>query len=219
MLIQTKMQPIIPAIEALVTTFSPEPVDKIDKLPQSGSDRIYYRIFTSDNTYIATHNENKRETITFVEFSRHFKATGAPVPAIYAINNDNTLYIQEDFGNTSLLNELEQAGHTPYLYSLFRQSLKKLAHMQVIGGANINYDLCLTAKEFGKQAILSDLLYFKYYFLDTLKMPYDKQGLLDDFEALSNYLTHSGKKHFMFRDFQSRNVMVKNQEVHFSTLR
>ncbi len=209
------MQSTTAAIEALLASVSKETVDRIEKLPQSGSDRIYYRMYTSERSYIATYNENRPETITFVEFSKHFKANGAPVPKIFAMNDDATMYIQEDFGDRSLLNELEQYGQTPEIYALFRQSLKKLAQMQIVGGENVNYDLCLTAKEFGKQAILSDLLYFKYYFLDTLKMPYDKQGLLDDFDALSNYLTYSGTKHFMFRDFQSRNVMVKAGQVHF----
>jgi hypothetical protein len=70
--------------------------------------------------------------------------------------------------------------------------------------------LCLTNTEFGKQAIMADLLYFKYYFLDALRRPYDKQKLIDDFEALSNYLTHTEYKYFMFRDFQSRNIMISS---------
>jgi hypothetical protein len=68
----------------------------------------------------------------------------------------------------------------------------------------------LTAKEFGKQAIMSDLLYFKYYFLDTLQTPYDKQALMDDFEALSTYLTKTEHRYFLFRDFQSRNIFIHN---------
>ena len=79
----------------------------------------------------------------------------------------------------------------------------------------MDYDWCITSKEFGKQAIMSDLLYFKYYFLDTLKIPYDKEKLIDDFEALGTYLARVEHKYFMFRDFQSRNIMVKNDEVHF----
>jgi aminoglycoside/choline kinase family phosphotransferase len=130
-------------------------------------------------------------------------------------NPEETIYIQEDFGNISLLNKLEQYGYTECSYNLFKKSLRDLAYMQIVGGRNLDYDLCLTAKEFGRQAILSDLLYFKYYFLDTLKMPYDKQALIEDFEALSTYLTHTGTKHFMFRDFQSRNIMVKEEAVHF----
>jgi P-loop ATPase protein family/Phosphotransferase enzyme family len=101
------------------------------------------------------------------------------------------------------------------MYGLFQKSLSALAKMQILGDKGLDYDWSLTAKEFGKQAILSDLLYFKYYFLDTLQLPYDKQAMLDDFEALSTYLTHTEYKYFMFRDFQSRNIIVKNDEVNF----
>lgn len=209
------MQGAIEAINDLFLTFSPVAADAIDKLPQSGSDRIYYRIVAGDQTYIATTNHNQQETNTFVEFSKHFKIKELPVPVIYAVNEDDTIYIQEDFGDNTLLNELERQGYVQPVYDLFRDSLKNLARMQIPGGEGLNYDLCLTAKEFGKQAIMSDLLYFKYYFLDTLKMAYDKQILLDDFDALSSYLTHTGHSHFMFRDFQSRNVMINETGVHF----
>src|SRR5688500_2620851 len=210
------MQSVIPEIKSLFSSFSRQPISSVEKLPQSGSDRTYFRIFTEDeNSYIATYNPHRKETRTFIAFSRHFKTTGSPVPAIYMCNIEETIYIQEDFGNISLLNKLEQYGYTDCSYNLFKKSLKELAYMQIVGGKNLDYELCLTAKEFGKQAILSDLLYFKYYFLDTLKLPYDKQALIDDFEALSTYLTHTGTKHFMFRDFQSRNIMVKEEHVHF----
>jgi hypothetical protein len=98
---------------------------------------------------------------------------------------------------------------------LFRKSLKDLAHMQIAGDQNLDYSWSITSREFGKQAILSDLLYFKYYFLDTLQIPYDKERLIDDFEALSTYLTHVDHKYFMFRDFQSRNIMIRDDQAHF----
>ena len=88
-------------------------------------------------------------------------------------------------------------------------SKKVLKHwpLQVKGDEGLDYTKCLTNKVFGKEAIMADLLYFKYYFLDALRKPYDKQKLIDDFEALSNYLTHTEYKYFMFRDFQSRNII------------
>jgi hypothetical protein len=110
---------------------------------------------------------------------------------------------------------LEARGHNDEVYQLFQKSLSELARIQILGDKGLNYDYCLTAKEFGKQAIMSDLLYFKYYFLDTLQLPYDKQAMLDDFDALSTYLTRTENKYFMFRDFQSRNIIVKNEAVHF----
>jgi aminoglycoside/choline kinase family phosphotransferase len=209
------MQQLPDAIKGLFTTISDAPVLQIEKLPQSGSDRIYFRIHTAPGNYIATYGHNVKENETFVYFSRHFRKAGCPVPGIFAVNEDKTLYIQEDFGDTSLLHELEKKGYSDEVYALFRQSLKNLALLQITGGEGIDFRHCLTAKEFGKQAILSDLLYFKYYFLDTLKYAYDKQALLDDFEALSNYLTHAENKHFMFRDFQSRNIMVVDGHVKF----
>ena len=62
---------------------------------------------------------------------------------------------------------------------------------------------------------MSDLLYFKYYFLDAIQIPYDKESLLDDFDKLSDYLSQAGYKYFMFRDFQSRNILVKEGDVYF----
>jgi hypothetical protein len=93
--------------------------------------------------------------------------------------------------------------------------LHNLAQIQIKGNEGLDYSRCLTAKEFGKQAILSDLLYFKYYFLDTLRLPYDKQAMMDDFEALSTYLTFTQHKYFMFRDFQSRNILIRNGNPYF----
>ncbi len=209
------MESVIQGIQDLFGTLQKGKADRIEKLPQSGSDRIYFRIYAGNQTYIATHNLNKRETQTFIYFSRHFKKAGSPVPDILAVNSEDTLYIQEDLGTESLLNQLEQFGHGDKVYRLFQKSLSALASLQINGDRGLDYSWCLTAREFGKQAILSDLLYFKYYFLDTLQLPYDKQAMLDDFDALSTYLTHTQHKYFMFRDFQSRNIIVNKEEVSF----
>jgi aminoglycoside/choline kinase family phosphotransferase len=209
------MQTIIQEIKDLYNSFSPDPISRIDKIPQSGSNRIYFRIYTESKSFIATWNQNVKENNTFINFARHFRNSGCPVPEIYAFNEKQTIYLQEDFGDISLLNKLEKFGYNEYVYELFKQSLRELAHLQIAGDQEMNYNWCITSKEFGKQAILSDLLYFKYYFLDTLGMPYDKENLIDDFEALSTYLTHVDHKYFMFRDFQSRNIMIENDKVHF----
>lgn len=209
------MEAAIEGIASLFESHRGYPADRIEKLPQSGSDRTYFRIYSRDETFIATYNPNIPENRTFINFTLHFRQKNLPVPEILAISDDTLIYIQEDLGTESLLDKLTQHGYSDYVYGLFQKSLKQLARVQVLGDHGLNYNWCLTAKEFGKQAILSDLLYFKYYFLDTLKQPYDKQAMLDDFEALSNYLTRTPYKFFMFRDFQSRNIIVKNDEVHF----
>ncbi|HNU89325.1 MAG TPA: RNase adapter RapZ [Ferruginibacter sp.] len=210
------MQLTIERIKELFSSFSETEITGIDKLPQAGSERHYFRIHTAGKSYIATYGENLKENESFIYFSGHFKKKGLAVPEIFCINKDKNIYIQEDFGDVSLLNILEEKGFTGEVYELYKKSLSQLVLLQVKGHEELNYKKCLTNTSFGKQAIMADLLYFKYYFLDALRRPYDKQKLLDDFEALSLYLAHTEYKYFMFRDFQSRNIMVTPDEtVHF----
>jgi aminoglycoside/choline kinase family phosphotransferase len=210
------MEEILAAIQKLTADRIGLDATRIEKLPQSGSDRIYFRIFTPVTTYIATFGKNIRENRTFIYFSKHFRASGCPVPVILAVNEEQTIYIQEDLGDISLLKKLEEQGHSQEVFALFQLSLKQLAHMQISGDRELDYGQCITSKEFGKQAIMSDLLYFKYYFVDTLQTPYDKEKLLDEFDQLSSFLSSTEHKYFMFRDFQSRNIMVKDDgAVHF----
>ncbi|MEP7256129.1 MAG: RNase adapter RapZ [Ferruginibacter sp.] len=210
------MQSVKEEIEKLFHQYSKEPINAIDKLPQAGSERHYFRIHTSDKTFIATYGANLKENESFIYFSGHFKKKQLATPEIFCINADKNIYIQQDFGDVSLLNKLEEKGFTAEVYDLYKKSLQQLVMLQVKGHEGLDYKKCLTNTSFGKQAILADLLYFKYYFLDALRRPYDKQKLLDDFEALSNYLSHTEYKYFMFRDFQSRNIMVTaDDNVHF----
>jgi aminoglycoside/choline kinase family phosphotransferase len=210
------MDQITRDIANLFLSFSKEPIISINKIPQSGSIRIYYRILTDSGSFIATHGINIKENQSFIQFSRHFKTKNCPVPAIYAVNNEGTIYIQEDFGDISLLNLLEQQGPNEEVFNLFKQSLRELARLQIQGDKGMDYEnWCLTSSEFGKQAILSDLLYFKYYFLDTLQLPYDKEKLIADFEIFSTSLANTSYKYFLFRDFQSRNILVEKGQVHF----
>ncbi len=210
------MNSTIESIQELFKQFSKTSITSIDKLPQAGSERHYFRIHTEAGSYIATYGANIKENETFIYFSKLFAEKNLCTPKIFAVNKDKTIYIQQDFGNTSLLDKLEQHGFTEYVYELYKQSLYQIALLQVKGHEGLDYKKCLTNSSFGKEAIMADLLYFKYYFLDALRRPYDKQKLIKDFEALSNYLSHTEYKFFMFRDFQSRNIMVDEKDiVHF----
>jgi aminoglycoside/choline kinase family phosphotransferase len=210
------MQSPIEEVKDLFNKFSKASITNIDKLPQAGSERHYYRLHTNEGNFIATHGANIKENETFIYFSNHFAAKELSAAKVLCVNENTSIYIQEDFGSVSLLDKLEQENYTDEVYALYKQSLEKLALLQVKGHEGLDYKKCLTNSSFGKEAIMADLLYFKYYFLDALRAPYDKQKLIKDFEALSNYLSHSEYKYFMFRDFQSRNIMVDaHNHVHF----
>ncbi len=182
------MQQLVESIKSLYTKWKGVPPLSVDLLPQSGSERRYFRLHGTEGTVIGTYGANIKENEAFIYFTDHFKTSDLAIPEIYLVSEDKQFYLQEDFGNVSLLNHLESKGFTDEVYELFKKSLEALARLQVKGDAGLNYNNCLTNKEFGKQAIMADLLYFKYYFLDALRKPYDKQKLIDDFEALSNTL-------------------------------
>jgi aminoglycoside/choline kinase family phosphotransferase len=209
------MEDILIHINNLYKTINSNDWDEISKIPQSGGDRVYFRIKQGQQSWIATYNLNIKENETFIEFANHFYAKGLPVPKILAVSKDKSIYIQSDLGSVSLLEVLENEGKTEHVFSLFQKSLSALAKLQIQGGAGLDYSYCLTSKEFGKHAILTDLLYYKYYFLDALQYPYDKQALINEFELLSDQLASKDLNHFLFRDFQSRNIIVSNDEVYF----
>ena len=202
------MEAMQESIKQLFLSLTGNAWDALEKIPQSGGDRIYFRIKQGSDSYIATFNHNIRENETFIYFAAHFHSKGLPVPKVLVVSEDQKIYIQEDVGSTSLLEVLEKEGKTERVYQLFQKSLKALVQLQVKGDEGLDYSKCLTSKTFGKHAVLTDLLYYKYYFLDTLQYPYDKQALIDEFELLSDQLSESHFNNFMFRDFQSRNIMV-----------
>ncbi|MBS4043165.1 MAG: phosphotransferase [Chitinophagaceae bacterium] len=209
------MQEHISILNDLYFKYKGKYPDSITKIPQSGSDRNYYIISSEDEKVIGTFSLNIKENKAFIYCSHHFAKQQLNTPKILEINEDHTAYLQEYVGAESLLSYIENQGHADSVFDLYKKSLKHLVALQIKGDKNFDYNQCITAKEFGKEAILADLLYFKYYFLDTLQFPYDKQLLLKEFEILADYLDHAEYKNFMFRDFQSRNILVNNNEVYF----
>ena len=209
------IQQIIQEIREVFESYNNSEIQSIEKLPQSGGDRMYFRITTEAESFIATYNLHVKENQTFIYLTEHFRQNNCPVAEIFKVNNTQTIYIQKDFGDRSLLNALEENGPNDYTFELFKQSLSELANIQINGDQNLNYNYTITSREFGRKAISSDLFYFKYYFLDTLKIAYDKEKLLHDFNVLATYLDKTEVKYFMFRDFQSRNIMIENDKVNF----
>ena len=183
-------------------------------LPGQASDRRYFRLYTSDNqTYIGTYSENISENETFFYFAQHFENQSL-VPKVFEISEDRKIYIQQDFGDVSLLHILRD-GFTDKAYTLFQTSLKKLALMQIKGHQDLDYTKCFSTQKFDYQTIIADLYYFKFCFVDALKIQYNKQKLANDFDRFIAYLMQFDNQYFMFRDFQSRNIQIFENEPYF----
>ncbi len=192
------------------------PPDFVRALPPSGSQRRYYRLQAGDTSVIGVLNPNLAENQAFIGFTRHFRTLNLPVPEILAVAADKSGYLQQDLGDQTLLHLLqtkrEELGDPTAFPSeirkLYKQSLTQLARMQVIGGRGLDYSLCTPRDRFDHKAIAWDLYYFKYFFLMTSDIPFDEQALEDGFRAFIDILVAGDTEHFLFRDFQARNIMV-----------
>ncbi len=184
-------------------------------IPLSGSDRRYLRMSDGTNTVIGASNPDKKENNTFFYFSQVFSKYKLPVPEILAKSRDKQYYLLQDLGDTSLFHLLEKEGHTDHVKNLFKKSIDNLVRFHWEAGKEIDYSLCFAASAFDRKQILSDLLYFKYYFADLLKIHYNKPALLEELEEWSRGLSSVRPQTFMYRDFQSRNIQVQEDEVYF----
>ncbi len=196
-----------------------EKVNNIEVLPPSGSYREYCRLSNSHRSIIGAYNSDVKENEAFFHFSEQFLKKNIRVPEIYVIDNSQTAYLQKDLGNTTLFDflssENKNTGFSEVTVDAYYKVLRELPKIQVLGGEQINYSLCYPRAAFDKQSMMWDLNYFKYYFLKLAKIPFDEQALEDDFEAFTKYLLSAENGFFMYRDFQSRNIMLNNGEVSF----
>jgi aminoglycoside/choline kinase family phosphotransferase len=184
-----------------------------------GSGRKITRLSTEEFTAIGILYEVREENAAFIEFSRHFRKHGLPVPEIYAEDLKHGAYLEEDFGGDTLFEFLSQnrkgADIAPPAIAAYRKVVEILPRFQVEAGRDINYKVCYPRASFDRQSIAWDLNYFKYYFLRLAGIPFNEQTLERDFSRLTKYLLSADRDYFLYRDFQSRNVMLRDGEPFF----
>lgn len=206
-------------IRTLFKQYSGNDALRVESLPVSGSARRYYRVFTGDRTYVGVYHENLRENRLFVDFTRHFEKSRLHVPHVYCVSEDGFCYLQDDLGPDMLLNVVEREREGEFLsehtMELYRKALSELLKFQLVGGKGLDYSECLPRPVFDERCIRWDLNYFKYCFLKLAGVEADEDRLEDDFDRLTAKLVMAGTGGFMFRDFQSRNIMVVDNEVYF----
>ena len=187
----------------------------IEEMPASGSNRRYFRLL-GNPTLIGVSGESLEENRAFLYMAEHFKQKGLPVPTIYARSENNMFYLQEDLGDTLLFNAIEKGRQTSIFSEeekeLLRKTMRLLPAIQFAGADGMDFSYCHPQAEFNSRSILWDLNYFKYCFLKATGLEFQEDRLEDDFQKMSDVLLRSSSATFLYRDFQSRNVMVKDGE-------
>ena len=196
--------------------FDTDPVSVLP-LAADGSNRLMYRLIGPNwATAVAVVGPDQDENRAFLSFSRAFSSIGLPVPQVYAADEEAGIYLEEDLGDTTLFDALEfarqrEGGEFPAsMVSVYRRVIETLPRFQVEGGKVVDYSVAYPRAAFDRQSILWDLNYFKYHFLKLAHIPFNEAGLERDFRRLTAFLLRADTRHFLYRDFQSRNVMVRD---------
>ena len=189
------------------------PVERVQALQGQlgGSGRNIIRLTAANLSAIGILHNVREENVAFLEFSRHFRRHGLPVPEIYAEDLSHGAYLEEDLGDTTLFEFLSanRIGENlaPQVVEAYRKVVDVLPRFQIEAGRDLNYKLCYPRASFDRQSIAWDLNYFKYYFLRLAGIFFNEQALEDDFGRLTKFLLSAARDYFLYRDFQSRNVM------------
>jgi aminoglycoside/choline kinase family phosphotransferase len=184
-----------------------------------GSGRAILRLTGEGISAIGIVYPVREENIAFLGFSKHFRRRGLPVPEIYAENLNENAYLEEDLGDTTLFEFLSAnrvgAAIGPEAIEAYRKVVAVLPRFQVEAGRDLNYKVCYPRASFDRQSIAWDLNYFKYYFLRLAGIPFNEQALEDDFSRLTKFLLSAPHDYFLYRDFQSRNIMWRDGQPFF----
>ena len=184
-----------------------------------GSGRVIIRLAAGQQSAIGILYDVREENVAFIEFSRHFRRHGLPVPEIYADDLRHGAYLEQDLGNTTLFEFLvaNRAGENiaPVVVDAYKNVVAMLPRFQVEAGRDLNYKVCYPRSSFDRQSISWDLNYFKYYFLRLAGIPFNEQALENDFSRLTKFLLSAPRDYFLYRDYQSRNVMLLDGQPFF----
>ncbi len=211
------MEASTPLISLYTNLVGSAPAEVIE-LPSSGSNRRYFRL-KGERDLIGVLGTCLEENEAFLYFDEHFRSRGIPVPQVLAVSQDRMAYLQEDLGDTLLFNAIEKGRLTSSFSAeekaLLVKTIRKLPEIQFSGAVGLNFDKCYPPEQFDLRTIMWDLNYFKYCFLKATGLEFSESRLEDDFQKLAEVLMRSKSSTFMYRDFQSRNVMIKDGEPWF----
>jgi aminoglycoside/choline kinase family phosphotransferase len=197
------------------------PVEQVQPLQGQlgGSGRRIVRLGGENSSAIGILYDVREENVAFLEFSRHFRKHGLPVPEIYAEDLSQGAYLEQDLGDTTLFEFLSEhrsgSDIAPRAIEAYRKVVVELPRFQIEAGRDLNYKVCYPRSSFDRQSIAWDLNYFKYYFLRLAGIPFNEQALEDDFGRLTRFLLTASRDYFLYRDFQSRNVMLHGEQPFF----
>lgn len=202
----------------LYQSYTGEAPTSIEPLPGAGSNRKYFRL-KGKESLIGVYGTSTEENRAFIYMARHFSQKGLPVPRILTESPDQSVYLQDDLGDTSLFQLIKQGRESGNFSdeetNILKQTIRLLPQIQFEGSKEMDFSYCYPLATFNRRSVLWDLNYFKYCFLKATGLEFQENLLEDDFERMADTLLQIEPQVFMYRDFQSRNVMIREGKPYF----
>lgn len=206
----------------LYQSYTGEAPTSIEPLPGAGSNRKYFRL-KGKESLIGVYGTSTEENRAFIYMARHFSQKGLPVPRILAESPDQSAYLQDDLGDTSLFQLIKQGRESGNFSdeetNILKRTIRLLPQIQFEGSKDMDFSYCYPLATFNRRSVLWDLNYFKYCFLKATGLEFQENLLEDDFERMADTLLQIEPQVFMYRDFQSRNVMIREGKPYFIDFR
>ena len=202
----------------LYQSYTGEAPTSIEPLPGAGSNRKYFRL-KGKESLIGVYGTSTEENRAFIYMARHFSQKGLPVPRILAESPDQSVYLQDDLGDTSLFQLIKQGRESGNFSdeetNILKRTIRLLPQIQFEGSKEMDFSYCYPLATFNRRSVLWDLNYFKYCFLKATGLEFQENLLEDDFERMADTLLQIEPQVFMYRDFQSRNIMIREEKTYF----
>lgn len=184
------------------------------RLTGDGSNRVYYRLSSDKGSVIGAVGTSVEENRAFVVLADAFEKSGVSAPKVLAVSDDGLCYLQEDLGDESLYASLQGARDASCFgeadTALLCRTIAQLPHIQFRVPQHFDFSLCYPVSEFNERTVMWDLNYFKYCFLKGVGVEFNESLLEDEFDRMAALLLSDNDNVFLYRDFQSRNVMLKD---------
>jgi len=206
-------------LRILFESYTHQPLAEKIEMKSSGSNRRYYRLKGGDVSVVGVVGTSLEENRAFIGLTRHFRDKGLRVPQVFSVSEDGMCYIQEDLGDKVLYDLVaqgrESGSYGSFECNLLCRTIEQLPKLQFRGAQGLDYSVCYPQPAFDERMVDFDLNYFKYCFLKATGLEFNEVELQDDFERLKADLLGEMGNTFMYRDFQARNVMIRDGEPWF----
>lgn len=207
---------IIRLLKDMFREYSGSEAGSVKPLQPSASSRKYFRLQNGKDSVIGSFNSDIQENEAFFYIAEQMRDVGINIPEIYAVNKSRDLYLQEDLGDETVYDKLKEfKDNDDQTTALYRKVIGQLVRIHFEASPRLDYSICYPRKKFDRQSILWDLNYFKYMYLKVAQIPFNEQNLENDFQTLTDHLLEAPDNFFLYRDFKSKNIMIKDDELYF----